>query len=81
MGRRQDPHRLHVLPEQGGLAHPEHHPVLAGAVRPLATVTPAVTASNKIYDGNTTATLSSCTVTGAVGGDVVACAGTATFAS
>ena len=37
------------------------------------TVTPAVTAANKVYDGTTSATLTSCTVTGAVGGDVVAC--------
>ena len=44
-----------------------------------ATVTPAITAANKVYDGTTAATLTSCTVTGALGGDVVACAGTATF--
>ena len=44
-----------------------------------ATVTPVVTAANKVYDGTTTATLTSCTVTGALGGDVVACTGTATF--
>ena len=43
------------------------------------TVTPAITAANKVYDGTTAATLTSCTVTGALGGDVVACAGTATF--
>ena len=36
------------------------------------TVTPAVTAANKVYDGTTSATLTSCTVTGALGGDVVA---------
>ena len=38
-----------------------------------------MTAANKVYDGTTSATLASCTVTGALGGDVVACAGTATF--
>ena len=42
-------------------------------------VTPAITAANKTYDGTTTATLTSCTVTGALGGDVVACTGTASF--
>ena len=44
------------------------------------TVTPVATAANKIYDGTTAATLTSCTLTGALGGDVVACTGTATFA-
>ena len=38
-------------------------------------MTPAVTAANKVYDGTTSATLTSCTVTGVVGGDVVACSG------
>ena len=35
------------------------------------TVTPAITAANKVYDGTTSATLTSCTVTGALGDDVV----------
>ena len=42
-------------------------------------MTPAVDAANKVYDGTTAATLTSCTVTGAIGGDVVACTGTASF--
>ena len=46
-----------------------------------ATVTPVVTAANKIYDGTTNATLTSCVVTGALAGDVVACTGTASFAT
>src|SRR4029077_3537892 len=36
-------------------------------------VAPAVTAANKVYDGNTTATISTCTITGKVGTDDVAC--------
>jgi trimeric autotransporter adhesin len=44
------------------------------------TVTAAVTASNKTYDGTTSATLASCTLTGVVGSDVVSCgAGPPTF--
>jgi hypothetical protein len=43
-------------------------------------VTPAVTAADKPYDGTAAAILTSCTVDGVVSGDVVACAGTATFA-
>ena len=46
-----------------------------------ATVTPAVTAANKVYDGTTSATVTSCTLTGVVGGDVVSCTGTAAFAT
>ena len=42
-------------------------------------MTPAITAANKVYDGTTAATLTSCTVTGVLGGDVVACTGTASF--
>ena len=34
------------------------------------TLTPTVTAANKVYDGTTTATVTSCTLTGVVGGDV-----------
>ena len=34
-----------------------------------------------MYNGTTAATLTSCTVTGALGGDVVACTGTASFAT
>src|SRR5204863_26736 len=41
-------------------------------------LTPSVTASNKIYDG-TTAGTTTCTLTGAIGADVVTCAGTAAF--
>ena len=32
-----------------------------------------MTAANKVYDGTTTATLTSCTLTGVLGGDVVTC--------
>ena len=35
--------------------------------------------ANKAYDGTTSATLTSCTLTGVVGGDVVSCTGTAAF--
>ena len=41
------------------------------------TVTPSVTVANKTYDGTTSATLTSCTVAGLVGGDVVGCTGSA----
>src|SRR5204863_3690404 len=41
-------------------------------------LTPTVTVANKVYDG-TTATTSTCALTGVVGTDVVTCAGTATF--
>jgi len=44
-------------------------------------VTPSVTASNKTYDGTASATVTSCTLTGVIGGDLVTCAGSATFAS
>ena len=53
-----------------------------------ATTTAAITAADRHavgdgreqgYDGTTAATITSCTVTGALGGDVVACTGTATF--
>src|SRR5207249_9730040 len=48
----------------------------------VATVTAAVTAANKPYDNTTSATLTSCTLTGVIGGDVVSCTGTtAAFAS
>src|SRR6185503_10463448 len=43
-----------------------------------ATLTPAITASNKTYDSTSSAAIS-CTVTGVIGGDVVACAGTGSF--
>ncbi len=36
-------------------------------------VAPAVTAANKVYDGNTTATIATCTIPGKVGTDDVAC--------
>ena len=39
-------------------------------------LTPAVTAANKVYDGTLGATLTSCTLTGVLGGDVVSCTGT-----
>ena len=45
------------------------------------TVTPTVTAANKAYDGTTSATLTSCTVSGTIGTDAVGCAGSAAFAS
>src|SRR5204862_5686487 len=45
-----------------------------------ATVTPAITAANKTYDGTSNAAIS-CTLTGVVGADVVTCAGTSSFAS
>ena len=39
-----------------------------------------MTAANKVYDGTATATITSCTLTGVVGGDVVTCsAATASF--
>jgi hypothetical protein len=44
-------------------------------------VTPVVTAADKPYDGNTVATLTGCTVTGTVAGDVVGCTGAAAFDS
>ena len=44
-------------------------------------MTPSVTAASKPYDGTTTAVLTSCTVSGVVGGDVVACSGAAVFNS
>src|SRR6185503_15945063 len=44
-------------------------------------VAPAIAAANKTYDGTTAATLMSCSVTGAISGDLVACTGTASFAS
>src|SRR5215213_5305347 len=48
-------------------------------------VTPSVTANNKTYDGNTTATISGCTLSGVLAGDVanVSCsaAGPNTFAN
>jgi len=44
-------------------------------------VTPTVTAADKVFDGTTTATLTSCVLTGVIGGDVVGCTGTATFAT
>ena len=37
------------------------------------TLTATVTAANKVYDGTTAATVTSCTLTGVVGGDVVTC--------
>ncbi|HXD16129.1 MAG TPA: YDG domain-containing protein, partial [Vicinamibacterales bacterium] len=46
-----------------------------------ATVTPAITAASKPYDGTATATLTACTVSGTINGDVVTCSGTATFDS
>ena len=42
------------------------------------TVTATVTAANKVYDGTTAATLTSCALTGALGPDVD-CVGTAAF--
>jgi hypothetical protein len=45
-------------------------------------VTPAITASNKTYDGTTTVTITSCTVSPVVGTDDVACSvGSASFLS
>ena len=43
-----------------------------------ATLTPAITATNKTYDGTSTAAIS-CTLTGVVGSDVVTCSGTGSF--
>jgi hypothetical protein len=42
-------------------------------------VTASVTVEDKPYDGTTDATLTSCTLTGILAGDIVACTGTATF--
>jgi hypothetical protein len=44
-------------------------------------VTPTVTVADKVFDGTTSATLTSCTLAGVIGGDVVGCTGTATFAT
>src|SRR5206468_21778 len=44
-------------------------------------VTPTVTVANKVYDRTPSATLTSCTVSGAIGGDVVNCTGPAVFAT
>src|SRR5262249_28752012 len=47
-----------------------------------ATVTPNVLAANKTYDGSTTATLTQCSLGGAIAGDAVTCsAASASFAS
>src|SRR4029077_2514532 len=43
-----------------------------------ATLTPAITAANKTYDGIAAAAIS-CTLTGVVGSDVVTCSGTGSF--
>src|SRR6185503_3392011 len=43
-----------------------------------ATLTPAITATNKIYDATASAAIS-CTLTGVLGGDIVTCAGTGSF--
>src|SRR4029079_6189441 len=45
-----------------------------------ATLTPAITATNKTYDGTSSATVS-CTLTGVGGTNVGACAGTGSFDS
>ena len=45
-----------------------------------ATLTPAITATNKTYDGTSRAAIS-CTLTGVVGSDVVTCTGTGSFDS
>jgi hypothetical protein len=44
-----------------------------------AMVTPVITAANKVYDGTTAATITSCELTGVADGDEVACTGTAAF--
>src|SRR5262249_8062892 len=44
-----------------------------------ATVTASVTAASKPYDGTTIATLTSCTLTGVIAGDVAGCTGIAAF--
>ena len=52
--------------------HRRHH---------AATLTGSITAANKVYDGNTSATITSRTLTGVIGGDTVSyVGGTATFA-
>src|ERR1019366_2323387 len=51
---------------------------LVGAAAPNYTLA-SPTASNKAYDGTTIAALADCTLTGAVSGDTVTCAGAATF--
>src|SRR6266853_1944271 len=43
-------------------------------------VTPTIAASDKAYDGNTTASITTCTVAVKVGSDDVACSGTGSFA-
>jgi len=52
----------------------------AGHITP-ASVTPAVTAIDKPYDGNNTATINACTLTGVISPDVVTCSDSATFSS
>jgi hypothetical protein len=44
-------------------------------------VTPAIAGANKMYDGTTSATLTSCTLAGVIAGDAVSCTGTAAFAT
>ncbi|MFT3893179.1 MAG: sortase [Anaerolineales bacterium] len=44
------------------------------------TVTPSITANDKVYDGTNAATFT-CALTGVVPGDLVTCSGTATFAN
>src|SRR6185436_18719749 len=45
-----------------------------------ATLTPAITATNKLYDATASAAVT-CTLTGVLSGDVVACVGTGSFDS
>src|SRR5204863_5473659 len=54
----------------------------ATAAITAATVTPTVAVGNKPYDGLVSATLTSCTLSGVIGADVVSCSGgTAAFAT
>jgi mucin-19 len=53
---------------------------VASTVNPLTISTTGATASNKVYDGNTTASITGTTAVGAVNGDVLTIIGGGTFA-
>jgi hypothetical protein len=53
---------------------------VASTVNPLTISTTGATASNKVYDGNTTASITGATAVGAVNGDVLTISGGGTFA-
>ena len=53
--------------------------IVVYTVAPKALTVTGTTASSKVYDGNTTATITGSTLVGLVGGDVVTISGTGTF--